>query len=447
MVHPYIPHTKRDREEMLARIGLAHINELYKDIPKEAVLAGYNLPSGLSEWETTQRIESLAEKNSGARLTCFCGGGVYDHLIPSLVDSVISRSEFYTAYTPYQPEISQGTLQYIFEYQSMMAELTGMDAVNASLYDGATAAAEAMMMAVHIMKRGKVFLSSGVNPRIRRVLATYARFHHITLDTLPFSPGECDPERAESYLDGETAALIVQSPDYFGLIQNTPPWAEAIHRHKGLFIQIADPLSLALLKSPGEAGVDIAVGEVQCLGLSLNYGGPYLGYIGTTKKLIRKLPGRICGQTVDREGKRAFVLTLQAREQHIRREKATSNICSNQSLCSLAAAVYMASLGKTGLKEAAEQCLRKARYAQQQIIATGRWKAVFSGPFFREFPVCPVTGGEKELAELDKGLKKAGFLGGSVPEEWGLPARLVGVTEKRSRQEIDRFSELMGELL
>ncbi|MDC7222483.1 MAG: aminomethyl-transferring glycine dehydrogenase subunit GcvPA [Spirochaetales bacterium] len=444
MVHPYIPHTPRDREEMLASLGLTHPDELYRDIPPEAVQKGSALPEGLSEWETVRRIEALAEKNGAARLTCFRGGGVYDHFIPASVDSVISRSEFYTSYTPYQPEISQGTLQYIFEYQSMIAELTGMEGVNASLYDGATAAAEAMLMAVHGVRRRKVVLSASLNRGIRRVLETYARFQGIKLITLPTPQGTTPP--AEDWLDEDTAALIVQSPNYYGLVDETERAAEAIHRVGGLFIQIADPLSLALLKSPGEAGADIAVGEAQPLGLPLSFGGPYLGYIGTTKKWLRKLPGRICGQTVDREGKRAFVLTLQAREQHIRRAKATSNICSNQSLCSLAAAVYMASLGKKGLREAAEQCLRKARYAQKQLLASGRWEAPYSGPFFREFLLRPVSAGEEELARLDLRIKEAGFLGGLAPEEWDGPARLIAVTEKRSREEIDRFCQIMGEL-
>ncbi len=446
MIHPYIPHTPRDRDEMLSLIGVESVDDLYRDIPSGAVQKESSLPAGLSEWETARRIEAMADRNDASRLVCFRGGGVYDHFVPAVVDSVISRSEFYTAYTPYQPEISQGTLQYIFEYQSMIAELTGMDAVNASLYDGATAAAEGMIMAVHAARRRRVALAETVNPGIRRVLETYARFHGIELDIVPSKEGKVDPEKLEGILGSDTAALVLQSPNYFGLIEDTSEMAEAVHKGKGLFVQIADPLSLALLKTPGESGADIAVGEAQPLGLSLNFGGPYLGYIGTTNKLMRKLPGRICGQTVDKDGKRAFVLTLQAREQHIRREKATSNICSNQSLCSLAAAVYMASMGKEGLKEAAEQCLRKARYALDQIVATGKWAPLFPGPFFREFAVRPLTGSKEDLKDVDRRLREAGILGGGEPEGFESPARLVAVTEKRSREEIDRLADIMGEL-
>ena len=446
MVHPYIPHTPRDREDMLSVIGVGSVDDLYRDIPAEAVQRESYLPHGLSEWETARRIEALAGRNDASHLICFRGGGVYDHYVPALVDSVVSRSEFYTAYTPYQPEISQGTLQYIFEYQSMIAELTGMEAVNASLYDGATAAAEAMIMTAHAVRRKSVVVAGTVNSGIRRVLETYARFHGVGLITAPSLGGKVDREKLDGLLNTETAGLIVQSPNCYGLIEDTTEMAEAVHKGKGLFVQIADPLSLALLKSPGEAGADIAVGEAQPLGLSLNFGGPYLGYIGTTKKLMRKLPGRICGQTVDRDGKRAFVLTLQAREQHIRREKATSNICSNQSLCSLSAAVYMAAMGKKGLTEAAEQCLRKARYARDRIAATGKWEPLFSGPFFREFPVRPLPGREGNLEMMDRRLREEGFLGGGTPDGCEDSARLVAVTEKRSREEIDRFAAIMGEL-
>ncbi|MBN2625074.1 MAG: aminomethyl-transferring glycine dehydrogenase subunit GcvPA [Spirochaetales bacterium] len=446
-MHPYIPHTPEDREAMLSAVGAASADELYRDIPPAAVQKESALPPGLSEWETSRRIEDLAGKNSSARLVCFRGGGVYDHYVPALVDSVVSRSEFYTAYTPYQPEISQGTLQYIFEYQSMIAELTGMDTVNASLYDGATAAAEAMIMAMHAARRPKVLVSGTINPGVRRVLDTYARFHGVVLETVPMKDGVTDGDTLGKMCDGDTAALLVQSPNYFGLIEDTAALAESVHGNKGLFVQIADPLSLALLKSPGEAGADIAVGEAQPLGLSLNYGGPYLGFIGTTKKLMRKLPGRICGQTLDRDGKRAFVLTLQAREQHIRREKATSNICSNQSLCSLSAAVYMATMGKEGLKDAAGQSLRKARYVLKELEKTGKWEAVFPGPFFREFLVRPKNGDKSALEKLDMKLEEEGILGGMAPEGYDSPARLISVTEKRSREEMDRLVKIMGEAL
>ncbi len=447
MIHPFIPHTSEDRKEMLSAVGAVSVDDLYRDVPVQARQKKDFLPPGISEWEVSRRIEALAGKNGSSRLVCFRGGGVYDHYVPALVDSVISRSEFYTAYTPYQPEISQGTLQYIFEYQSMVAELTGMDTVNASLYDGATAAAEAMIMAMHAARRPKVLVSETVNPGVRRVLATYARFHGVVLETVPMKEGVTDREALDGLCGKETAALIVQSPNYFGLIEDTSILSERVHGEKGLFVQIADPLSLALLKTPGEVEADIAVGEAQPLGLSLNYGGPYLGYIGTTKKFMRKLPGRICGQTVDRDGKRAFVLTLQAREQHIRREKATSNICSNQSLCSLSAAVYMATMGKEGLKEAAEQSLRKAFYVLKELEKTGKWEAVYPGSFFREFLVRPKGGDESALINMDRKLEEAGLLGGMAPEGFDPATRLISVTEKRSREEMDLLVKIMGEAL
>lgn len=456
MIHPYIPHTPEDREAMLREVGASSMEDLFKDIPRKARQKGSPLPGGLSEWDVSRHMEKLAAKNTAAGLTCFRGGGAYDHFIPAIVDSVISRSEFYTAYTPYQPEISQGTLQYIFEYQSMMAELTGMEAMNASLYDGSTASAEAMIMGVHAARRKKAYVSETVNPGIRRVLFTYARFHGIELLTIPMKEGVTNLKTLSSLLDSETGAVLMQSPNYYGLVEETAEAAESVHGVKGLFIQIADPLSLAILKSPGEAGADITAGEAQSLGLPLNFGGPYLGFIGTTKKLMRKLPGRICGQTVDKEGKRAFVLTLQAREQHIRREKATSNICSNQSLCSLAAAVYMASMGKEGLKEAARQCLQKACYTAEELVKTGKWELTFKGPFFREFlvqPLAPVT--SRQQKSLNNRLNSAGFLGGSAPESFEdsrlsgeslSHGQLIAVTEKRSRREIDEFVKIMGTL-
>jgi glycine dehydrogenase subunit 1 len=447
MTHPYIPHTQEDREAMLAAVGADVIDDLFQDIPHKARQKGSSLPKGLSELEVSARLERLASKNRAAHLTCFRGGGVYDHYVPAIVDSVISRSEFYTAYTPYQPEISQGTLQYIFEYQSMIAELTGMEAVNASLYDGSTAAAEAMIMAFHAARGDKVYLSETVNPGVERVLSTYARFHGITIVPIPMENGVTDKSALENLPEKDLAAVIVQSPNYYGIIEDLKPLVERALSVNGLFIQITDPISLALLKSPGEWGADIVVGEAQPLGQSLNFGGPYLGFMGTTKKLMRKLPGRICGQTTDRDGKRAFVLTLQAREQHIRREKATSNICSNQSLCSLAAAVYMASMGKEGLIDVAEQCLRKACYTAEELEKTGKWKLAHGGPFFREFLIKPAgTLSPEKQDALNERLLQKGFLGGAAPEccpQSG--ALIISVTEKRTRSEIDEFVKIMGD--
>lgn len=438
----YLSNTKEQRQAMLAEIGKGSAQELFSAIPETARLKRkLDLPPALSEMELAAYMRDLSGKNSNLdEYACFLGAGAYDHYIPSLVGNLTARQEFYTAYTPYQPEISQGTLQAIFEFQTMVCELTGMEISNASMYDGATALAEAAAMACQHTGRDEVLIANTVHPESRDVLKTYAGFKGIKVIEIGYENGRIDGNELQSHLNDRTAAVIIQSPNFFGIIEDVEEAAELAHKQKALLIASVDPISLGILKSPGESNADIVVGEGQSLGNSMNFGGPYLGFMAASKQLMRKLPGRIVGETTDIEGKRAFVLTLQTREQHIRREKATSNICSNQALNALAATIYMTVLGKQGLKEVAELCLHKAHYLNAQLIRSGKFKPVFTAPFFKEFvveSVCPpetlndsllsdrIVGGyalQRNYPELEKG--------------W-----LLAVTEKRTRQEIDRFAE------
>ena len=400
----YIANTRIQQEDMLKEMGLGSMEDLFSDIPDEVRLRRkLNLPDPLSEPELVSFMRRLAKKNhNGNEYACFLGAGAYDHFIPSVVDHLISRQEFYTAYTPYQPEISQGTLRSIFEYQTMICELTGMDVANASMYDGASALGEAALMACTAVKRNKVLVARTVHPESREVINTYCKFKGIEVVEFGFRDGQIDLEDLESRMSSDTAAVIVQNPNFFGVIELLKEAGEIAHRHKALLIASVDPISLALLKPPGEAGADIVVGEGQSLGNPLNFGGPYLGFFAVEKKFMRKMPGRIVGETVDNLGRRGYVLTLQTREQHIRREKATSNICSNQALCALAATIYLTLLGKEGLKEAAELSLQKAHYTYDRLIKTGKFSPVFNAPFFKEFVVksqTPVSALNNKLFE------------------------------------------------
>jgi len=436
----YIGNTNEDRAQMLEEIGVESIEALFKAVPDSVFLKDrLNIPDAQSEMELVKNIKSLSDKNLNLDdYTCFLGAGAYDHYIPALIDSLISRQEFYTAYTPYQPEISQGTLQVIFEYQTMISELTGLPVVNASMYDGATALTEAAVMACESTKRPEILIASTVHPESRQVLNTYAGFRDISVSEIGYKDGRIDLEDLKSKLKVNTAALIIQSPNFFGIVEDVASISGIIHENKSLLIVSADPISLALLKSPGESGADIAVGDGQPLGNSLSFGGPSLGFMAVTEKLMRKMPGRIVGETVDKDGKRGFVLTLQTREQHIRREKATSNICSNQALNALTATIYMTVMGKEGLKEVANLCLQKSRYAYDELIKTGKFSPVFSGPFFKEF----VVKSAEPVDMLNDKLLESGIIGGydveknypELKDGW-----LVAVTEKRTRQDIDSF--------
>lgn len=442
----YIGNTNEDRELMLKEAGYDSIDSLFKAIPDSVKLKeGLKLPPAQSEMELVRSIKELSNKNLNIDdYACFLGAGAYDHYIPSVIDQLISRQEFYTAYTPYQPEISQGTLQVIFEYQTMISELTGLPVVNASMYDGATAMTEAAIMACESTKRTEVIIASTVHPEYRQVLNTYAKFRNITVVELGYNDGQVDLDELKNKLNKDTAAVIIQSPNFFGIIEDMAAMKDLIHDNKSLFVVSADPVSLALLKSPGELGADIVVGDGQALGNSLSFGGPYLGFMAVTDKLMRKMPGRIVGETVDKDGNRGFVLTLQTREQHIRREKATSNICSNQALNALTATIYLTIMGKEGLKEAAQLCLQKSHYTYNELIKTGKFSPVFKKPFFKEF----VLKSDKNIKTLNTKLLESNIIGGydaglqypELKDCW-----LVAVTEKRTKQEIDNLARKAGE--
>jgi len=441
---PYIPVSEDDEKELLQSIGKQSIEELFEPIPEQVRLKGLlNLGSPLSEQELESIIKQYASSNKNLdELTSFLGAGVYDHYIPSIVKHIISRSEFYTAYTPYQPEISQGTLQAIFEYQTMISNLTGMEVTNASMYDGATACAEAAIMACENTKRNSIIISKTVNPETRKVLKTYMHFRNIEVIEIDENDGITNLEKLKSSLNSTISAVIVQYPNFFGIIENLKEIEEITHINKAMLITYVDPISLGILKSPKELGADIAVGDGQSLGNGLNFGGPYLGFLATTQKLVRKMPGRIVGQTKDVDGKRAFVLTLQAREQHIRREKATSNICSNHSLNALTAAVYMATMGKNGIKEVAYQCTQKAHYAFEKLTASGRFKPVFKAPFFMEFALKL----DKDINIVLDELLKNNIIGGyNLEKEYKNYKNtiLISVTENRTKEEIDKLAALM----
>ena len=435
MDYKYFPHTEEDLQAMLAKAGVDSLDALYAQIPDSIRFKGdYQLPSEMSELEVRDTFEKLGSQNK--QLTCFAGYGVYDHYMPSVIPSLLQRSEFLTSYTPYQAEISQGTLHYIFEYQSMMAELTGMDISNASMYDGTTACAEAMMMAVAAGKKvNKVLVSAGLNPKTREVLDTYALHQGIELVTISLKDGVTDLDDVKARLaEGGVAGVIVQQPNVFGVVEDFSGIADACHDQKALFVMDSVAADLAVLKTPGEWGADIAVGDGQSLGIPMQFGGPYVGYMCCTEKLIRKMPGRIVGMTKDDRDQRAFVLTLQAREQHIRRQKATSNICSNQSLMALFVTIYMSLMGKQGLKEAAQLSYAGAHYLCDELLKTGRFSLVYDRPFFNEFYVKY----DGDADTLYQRFIEAGILGG-VRYEDGF---LFAVTEKRTKEEIDNLVKM-----
>lgn len=438
-MYKYFPHTEADLQAMMAKVGISSLDDLYAEVPSEVRFRGdYQLPSAMSELEVRQLFEQLGSQNQ--LLTCFAGAGVYDHYTPSVIPQLLSRSEFLTSYTPYQAEISQGTLHYIFEFQSMMAELTGMDISNASMYDGTTATAEAVMMAVAAgKKQNRVLVSETIDPKTLEVVKTYAHFRNIDLEMIPQKDGITDLQSLQDQLSQhpkEYAAVLVQQPNYYGIVEDYSGVAEAIHAQKGLFIMNSVAADLALLKTPGEWGADIAVGDGQSLGIPMQFGGPYVGYMCCNEKLIRKMPGRIVGKTVDNRGQRAFVLTLQAREQHIRRQKATSNICSNQSLMALFVTIYLSLMGREGLKEAARLSYAGAHYLCEKLVATGRFSLVYNQPFFNEF----VVRYDGDLDALQQHLTANGILGGIqvAPDHV-----MFAVTEKRTKEEIDQLVSLI----
>jgi len=432
----FFPHTDADLQVMFQKVGIKSLDDLYAEVPEQIRFRGdYQLPEEMSEIEVRQLFEKLGAKNKS--LTCFAGAGVYDHYTPSVIPQLLSRSEFLTSYTPYQAEISQGTLHYIFEYQSMMAELTGMDISNASMYDGTTATAEAVMMAVAAgKKQNKVLVSETIDPKTLAVVKTYAHFHGIDIEMIPAKDGVTSRQNLEAQLaGGDVAGVLVQQPNFYGIVEDYEGFADACHNHKALFIMNSVAADLAVLKTPGEWDADIAVGDGQSLGIPMHWGGPYVGYMCCTEKLIRKMPGRIVGMTQDNRGQRAFVLTLQAREQHIRRQKATSNICSNQSLMALWATVYMSLMGKQGLKEAAELSYAGAHYLCDELLKTGKFTLVYNQPFFNEF----VVRYNGDVDALQKRLTENGIFGGI---KLAADQLMFAVTEKRTKEEVDNLIKI-----
>ena len=445
----YIPNTETDQAEMLKSMGYSSIEELFADIPAGLRLQGeLALPAALSEPELLAHMKAMAGQNiSGDTHTCFMGGGVYDHFVPAVVGQITGRQEFYTAYTPYQAEISQGTLQAIFEFQSMISRLTGMDVANASLYDGATACAEAMLMANAVNDRPNLVIAGQVNPQYIEVCETYAKFRDIKVVRVPFDAesGAVCLESLEQAVTDDCAAVLVQSPNYFGLLEDLAAISKLAHDKGALFITAVDPISLGLLEPPASYGADIVVGEGQALGNPMNFGGPGFGFFACKNAYMRKVPGRVVGITTDSRNNRGFILTLQAREQHIRREKSTSNICTNQALCALAGTVYMSAMGKQGLQKVADLCLQKAHYMYDELLKTGKFEALFSAPFFKEFAL-KYTGGK--LEELQAALLQAGFMPGiDLAAGLGLEnCLLIAVTEKRTKAEIDAYVKKAGEV-
>ncbi len=438
----YISITDADRAEMLKAIGVERVEDLFVDVPQEVRFPEVNLPAPLSEIQLRRELGALAGRNADAtKQSVFLGAGAYNHFVPSAVDQILRRGEFYTAYTPYQPEVSQGTLQAIFEYQSLICRLTGMDAANASHYDGGTALAEAATMAVASLRnRRTVVLAPNINPQYRRVIRTLLQGTGIKVvgDENP----EATLEEVAAKIDSTTAAFIVQSPDFLGTVHNLKPLVEKAHAAGALLVHHFDPIALGLFQTPGEAGADIATAEGQPLGVGLSFGGPYLGIFTANEKYLRKMPGRLAGATLDVDGKVGYVLTLQAREQHIRRENATSNICTNQGLMALAAAVYMSLMGRQGMRKVAELCYHRAHYAAAEIAKLPGYEVLNNGPFFKEFVVrCP-----RPVAEINQTLLERGFVGGyDLSQDYPHlgNAMLLCVTEMNSRDEIDELVQAL----
>ncbi|MGG3841461.1 aminomethyl-transferring glycine dehydrogenase subunit GcvPA [Anoxybacillus kestanbolensis] len=445
MLHRYLPMTEEDKQQMLQTIGVQSIDELFSDIPESVRFQGeYNIKPAKSEPELMKELMELAAKNADMKTyTSFLGAGVYDHYIPTIVDHVISRSEFYTAYTPYQPEISQGELQAIFEFQTMICELTGMDVANSSMYDGGTSLAEAALLSAAHTKKKKVLLSNAVHPEYRDVVKTYAKGPGLEVVEIPYKNGVTDVDALQKEMNEDVACVIVQYPNFFGQIEPLKEIEPIAHAHKGMFVVASNPLALGVLTPPGQFGADIVVGDAQPFGIPTQFGGPHCGYFAVKSALMRKIPGRLVGQTTDEEGRRGFVLTLQAREQHIRRDKATSNICSNQALNALAASVAMTALGKNGVKEMATMNIQKAHYAKEAFVNNGL-HVVFTGPFFNEL----VVRMNKPVAEINKKLLEKRIIGGydlgrDYPELQN--CMLIAVTELRTKEEIDTLVKELGD--
>jgi glycine cleavage system P protein (glycine dehydrogenase) subunit 1 len=444
-VLPYLFATPDDQREMLRSIGVDSIETLLKQVPDKLRLQRpLDLPPALTEPELESDVRKLAARNaSPTAATCFLGGGVYDHFIPAVVDEIAGRGEFYTAYTPYQAEASQGSLQAFFEYQTLICQLTGMDVSNASLYEGGTAVSEAAFMAMRVTNRHeKVVLLGSVHPEYRQVVATYCGNLNTEIVTVPCPDGTADPDAVKKTVDDKTACVVVQHPNFFGCLEEVEAITQIARKAGALAVVSFDPISLGVLKRPGDYGADIAVAEGQSLGIPMQFGGPFLGILACRQEFVRKMPGRLVGQTLDRHGNRCFVLNLQAREQHIRREKATSNICTNQGLLALRATAYLSTLGPQGLREVATLCTKKAHYAARQLTALDGFELAFERPFFKEFTLrC-----SRPATEVIVAAKDAGFLLGPALSRFGLPddILLVAVTEQRTKDDVDRLVAVLS---
>ena len=444
---PYFLNNADDQKTMLKSIGVESIDDLFTMVPQALRLGrALQVPPALGELELTSHLAELAAKNCSAGSgLCFLGGGSYDHFIPAVVDYIASRSEFVTSYTPYQPEVSQGNLQVLFEYQTLITQLTGMDYSNSSLYDGGSAAAEAVLMAMSVARRpGRVLVARSVHPDYRQILATYLANLDVELVTLDTPGGTLDPLSLRAAVDDKTACLLLQQPNFFGCVEKLETLAQIVHEAGASLGASGDPVSLGLLKRPGDAGADIVVAEGQSLGTPMQFGGPYLGILACREPFLRRMPGRLVGQTVDRRGRPCWVLTMQTREQHIRRDKATSNICTNQALLAVRAAIYLATMGPTGLAEVANLCLQKAHYAAERLTAGPRLQLAFPQPTFKEFVV---RDGDGRVDELLATAQAAGIFAGLPLGRWYPELKdclLVAVTEKRTKAEIDKLAKMVG---
>ena len=441
----YIPNSREEREEMLADIGLSNAGELFRSIPDDVRLnRRLEVTDPLAEPEVINAMESMAARNTASSKPSFLGGGVYSHYSPTIVDHLIQRSEFFTSYTPYQPEVSQGTLQYIFEFQTLICQLTGMDVANASMYDGSTSMAEAYVMAQRVTRRDKIVVAKSVHPEYREVARTYTQHGDAEIVEVDFDP-ESGRLADLSALDDKTAALVVQSPNFFGCIEDLKTLADQAHAVGALFIVVVtEAISFGLLRSPGSCGADIVVGEGQSFGIPMSFGGPHVGLFATSEKYVRNMPGRLAGVAYDKDGNRGFVLTLATREQHIRREKATSNICTNQGLIALAATIYMEAMGKTGLQEVAAQNAQKAAYAAKQIAGVGGFEIAFTAPTFNEFVVRGPRRAEEVLSKLRT---ENGIIGGLALSKYYSDRPndfLVCVTETMTKENIDALVAGLG---
>lgn len=444
---PFIPTTDANRKEMLKTIGVEKFEDLLSAIPKEARFKGkIDLPEPLSEFEVTKLLKEIAQKNEHTGThTCFLGGGAYDHFVPAAIDHIISRSEFYTSYTPYQPEVSQGNLQAIYEYQTMIANLTGMDVANASMYDGASALAEAALLAQNHTGREEILISKSVHPFYRQVVGTYCHRSGVALKEVDLEGGITSISGLKNMVSDKTAGLLIQHPNFLGNLEEVEELEQIIHNGGGLYVVSADPISLGTLKPPGDYNADVATGEGQVLGNSLSFGGPYVGIFAVKQPLIRRLPGRLVGVTVDSKGRRGFVLTLQTREQHIRREKATSSICTNEQLCALASTVYLALMGKEGLPTVSQLSLQKAHYLADQLTKINGVKMCYQRPFFKEFAICCPVKPQKVIDTMRQEKIFAGIDLGRF--DYGIKdGLLIAVTEKRTKEEMDHYVEVFQKI-